>query len=233
MNLRELWVDIKKELDSSNIPDSGIESEVIIRKVLDLDRNNFFATLDNPIPMRKTSQIKKNLQQRISGIPLSYITTLSILDIPSASLCHSRQEGSTTPCCHPITVGSLRGLVQAIHHRKAQPEHASQDLCVSARRGPMLQGRIHRSASSLHPPRHLFNPCERPGCSRTPVRGRNTVDTQPRAARILGSGIPDTGAGPGAENLSEHTQPHRCRCKPWRLPSCQPPMLAVFADQKI
>ena len=74
MNLRELWVDIKKELDSSNIPDSGIESEVIIRKVLGLDRNNFFATLDNPISMRKTSQIKKNLQQRISGIPLSYIT---------------------------------------------------------------------------------------------------------------------------------------------------------------
>ena len=74
MNLRELWVDTKKELDSSNISDSGIESEVIIRKVLDLDRNNFFATLDNPIPMRKTSQIKKNLQQRISGIPLSYIT---------------------------------------------------------------------------------------------------------------------------------------------------------------
>ena len=74
MNLRELWVDIKKELDSSNIPDSGIESEVIIRKVLGLDRNNSFATLDNPVPIRKTSQIKKNLQQRISGIPLSYIT---------------------------------------------------------------------------------------------------------------------------------------------------------------
>ena len=74
MNLRELWVDTKKELDSSNISDSDIESEVIIRKVLGLDRNNFFATLDNPISMRKTSQIKKNLQQRISGIPLSYIT---------------------------------------------------------------------------------------------------------------------------------------------------------------
>ena len=74
MNLRELWVDTKKELDSSNISDSNIESEVIIRKVLGLDRNNFFATLDNPISMRKTSQIKKNLQQRISGIPLSYIT---------------------------------------------------------------------------------------------------------------------------------------------------------------
>ena len=74
MNLRELWVDTKKELDSSNISDSDIESEVIIRKVLGLDRNNFFATLDNPVPIRKTSQIKKNLQQRISGIPLSYIT---------------------------------------------------------------------------------------------------------------------------------------------------------------
>ena len=46
MNLRELWVDTKKELDSSNISDSDIESEVIIRKVLGLDRNNFFATLD-------------------------------------------------------------------------------------------------------------------------------------------------------------------------------------------
>ena len=74
MNLRELWVDTKKELDSSNISDSDIESEVIIRKVLGLDRNNFFATLDNPVSIRKTSQIKKNLQQRISGIPLSYIT---------------------------------------------------------------------------------------------------------------------------------------------------------------
>ena len=74
MNLRELWVDTKKELDSSNIPDSNIESEVIIRKVLDLDRNNFFATLNNPVPIRKTAQIKKNLQQRISGTPLSYIT---------------------------------------------------------------------------------------------------------------------------------------------------------------
>ncbi len=74
MNLRELWVDTKKELDSSNISDSDIESEVIIRKVLGLDRNNFFATLDNPVPIRKTSQIKKNLQQRISGTPLSYIT---------------------------------------------------------------------------------------------------------------------------------------------------------------
>ena len=59
MNLRELWVDTKKELDSSNISDSDIESEVIIRKVLGLDRNNFFATLDNPVSIRKTSQINE------------------------------------------------------------------------------------------------------------------------------------------------------------------------------
>ena len=74
MNLRELWIYTKKELDLSNITDSSIESEVLIRKVLDLDRNNFFTTLNNHIPPIKISKIKKNLRKRISGTPLSYIT---------------------------------------------------------------------------------------------------------------------------------------------------------------
>ena len=74
MNLRKLWVYAIKELDSSNITDSSIESEVIIRKVLDLDRNNFFATLNEYISPIKISQIKRILHKRISGTPLSHIT---------------------------------------------------------------------------------------------------------------------------------------------------------------
>jgi len=74
MNLRELWIYTKKELDSSNIIDSSIESEVLIRKILDLDRSDFFTTLNNHISPIKISQIKKNLRKRISGIPLSHIT---------------------------------------------------------------------------------------------------------------------------------------------------------------
>ncbi len=73
MNLRKLWIQTKKELDSSNINDSIIESEVILRNVLNLDRNNFFATLDKNIPTKQKLQIQNHLKRRLSGIPLSYI----------------------------------------------------------------------------------------------------------------------------------------------------------------
>ena len=74
MNLRKLWIQTKKELDSSNINDSIIESEVILRNVLNLDRNNFFATLDKNIPTKQKLQIQNHLKRRLSGVPLSYIT---------------------------------------------------------------------------------------------------------------------------------------------------------------
>ena len=74
MTLRELLSQIVRHLSVHQVPDPEIESEVLIRHVLGLERAEFFASLAESVSFQQSCVVRQLVQRRLSGEPLAYIT---------------------------------------------------------------------------------------------------------------------------------------------------------------
>lgn len=73
MKVRELLLQITQLLSDNLTPDRQIESEVLLRHVLGMERADFFAALAERISSRQCDQVRKLAQRRLDGEPLAYI----------------------------------------------------------------------------------------------------------------------------------------------------------------
>ena len=73
MNLRELWVDTKMQLSRNGVSENIIESELLIRSSMSINRAEFYASLSDPISDLQKHQTDQLIQRRLCGEPLAYI----------------------------------------------------------------------------------------------------------------------------------------------------------------
>ena len=73
MNLRELWVDTKIQLSRNGVSENIIESELLIRSSMSINRAEFYASLSDPISDLQKHQTDQLIQRRLCGEPLAYI----------------------------------------------------------------------------------------------------------------------------------------------------------------
>ena len=74
MKLRELLVRATNELSGRRIDNPNLEAEVLLRHVLDLRRETFFASLDEDLTADRETLVLELVTQRASGTPLAYLT---------------------------------------------------------------------------------------------------------------------------------------------------------------
>lgn len=74
MRLREAWARSRKRLELANIPDAGIEAQVILRYALGIDRATFHASPDRELSVEDVEAFERLVERRYEGEPLSYIT---------------------------------------------------------------------------------------------------------------------------------------------------------------
>ncbi len=74
MRLREAWARSRKWLELANIPDAGIEAQVILRYALGIDRATFHASPDRELSDKEADAFERLVERRFGGEPLSYIT---------------------------------------------------------------------------------------------------------------------------------------------------------------
>ncbi len=74
MRLREAWARSRKRLELANIPDAGIESQVLLRYALGIDQATFHASPDRELSDEDAEAFERMVERRVEGEPLSYIT---------------------------------------------------------------------------------------------------------------------------------------------------------------
>ena len=74
MSVRELLSQITQLLSDNQTPDPQIESEVLLRHVLGMERAEFFAALAEQLSSGQCEQVRQLAQRRLDGEPLAYIT---------------------------------------------------------------------------------------------------------------------------------------------------------------
>ncbi len=74
MRLREAWERSRKRLELANIPDAGIEAQVLLRNTLGIDRATFHASPDRELSDEDAEAFGRTVERRLGGEPLSYIT---------------------------------------------------------------------------------------------------------------------------------------------------------------
>ncbi len=74
MKLRELLVRATNELSGRRIDNPNLEAEVLLRHVIDLRRDSFFASLDEDLTTDQETLVLELVTQRASGTPLAYLT---------------------------------------------------------------------------------------------------------------------------------------------------------------
>ena len=74
MRLREAWAHSRRRLERADIPDAGIEAQVLLRNTLGIDRATFHASPDRELSHEDAEAFHGTLERRIEGEPLSYIT---------------------------------------------------------------------------------------------------------------------------------------------------------------
>ena len=74
MRLREAWARSRKRLELANIPDAGIEAQVLLRYALGLDRATFHTSPERELSDEDAEGFERMVERRIEGEPLSYIT---------------------------------------------------------------------------------------------------------------------------------------------------------------
>ena len=74
MKLREAWVSSGQRLESADIPDAGLEAEVLLRNALGIERAVYFASLDEELSNGSGDALERAIEDRIKGKPLAYIT---------------------------------------------------------------------------------------------------------------------------------------------------------------
>ena len=74
MKLRELLVRGTNELSGRRTGNPNLEAEVLLRHVMDLRRDTFFASLDEDMTTDQEALFLGLVTQRVAGTPLAYIT---------------------------------------------------------------------------------------------------------------------------------------------------------------
>ena len=74
MRLREAQARSRKRLQRAAIPDAGIESQVLLRHTLGIDRAAYHASPDYELSDEDAQAFQRMVERRIEGEPLSYIT---------------------------------------------------------------------------------------------------------------------------------------------------------------
>ena len=73
MTLRSAWMRARARLERASIDDAALESEVILRHALNLDRAAFFAALEDPPDAAGLDRARSLVERREEGEPLPYI----------------------------------------------------------------------------------------------------------------------------------------------------------------
>ena len=74
MNISEAHLKWSRLLKKAGIQNSKLETEVLIRYVLDINRTSFYMSLLNELLFSQQKQIEILIQDRLNLKPLSYIT---------------------------------------------------------------------------------------------------------------------------------------------------------------
>lgn len=74
MNLRETWLRSRQRLELAAIPDAGIETQVLLRYALGIDRATFHTSPERELSDKEADAFERLVERRIDGEPLSYIT---------------------------------------------------------------------------------------------------------------------------------------------------------------
>ena len=73
MTVRESWVQIRDRLEAANVPDAGLEAEVLLRHALGIDRAEYFASLEQLVAVSEQDLANTLANRRVAGEPLAYI----------------------------------------------------------------------------------------------------------------------------------------------------------------
>ena len=73
MNLRKFWVTTKIQLSRNGVSENIIESELLIRSSMSINREEFYSSLSDPISDLQKHQTNQLIQRRLCGEPLAYI----------------------------------------------------------------------------------------------------------------------------------------------------------------
>ena len=73
MNLREFWVATKIQLSRNGVSENVIESELLIRYSMRINKEEFYSSLSDPISDLQKYQTDRLIQRRLCGEPLAYI----------------------------------------------------------------------------------------------------------------------------------------------------------------
>lgn len=73
MTVRESWVQTRDRLEAANVPDAGLEAEVLLRHALGIDRAEYFASLEQPVAVSEQGLADTLADRRVAGEPLAYI----------------------------------------------------------------------------------------------------------------------------------------------------------------
>ena len=73
MTVRESWVQGAEQLANSGVADAPIEAEVLLRHAMDVERADFFASLQQPLSTSGQVRMDRSVQRRTAGEPLAYI----------------------------------------------------------------------------------------------------------------------------------------------------------------
>ena len=73
MTVRESWLQTRDRLEAVNVPDAGLEAEVLLRHALGIDRVEYFASLEQPVAVSEQELADTLAERRAGGEPLAYI----------------------------------------------------------------------------------------------------------------------------------------------------------------
>jgi len=73
VTVRESWVQIRDRLEAANVPDAGLEAEVLLRHALGIDRAEYFASLEQLVAVSEQDLANTLANRRVAGEPLAYI----------------------------------------------------------------------------------------------------------------------------------------------------------------
>lgn len=73
MTVRESWLQTRDRLEAANVPDAGLEAEVLLRHALGVDRAEYFASLEQQVGLSEQDVAEALADRRVAGEPLAYI----------------------------------------------------------------------------------------------------------------------------------------------------------------
>jgi release factor glutamine methyltransferase len=73
VTVRESWLQTRDRLEAANVPDAGLEAEVLLRHALGVDRAEYFASLEQPVEVSERHLADALADRRVAGEPLAYI----------------------------------------------------------------------------------------------------------------------------------------------------------------